>query len=99
MKLRALHHTMRQRIIEFIEEEEPTVTEITIHLREEQAVVSQHLVILRRQKILLTRRSGKFVHYHINSKEMDRIIPIISQLAEGVEYPSPFKREYDRSNF
>ena len=43
-----------------------TVTEMYVKLRIEQSVASQHLAILRRANIVLTKREGKFIFYSVN---------------------------------
>ena len=60
--LRAVNHSLRQDIIELLEEnEQMTVTDIYIKLRLEQSVASQHLAILRRSGVVVTNRQGKFI--------------------------------------
>ncbi|MDI9364535.1 MAG: metalloregulator ArsR/SmtB family transcription factor [Flavobacterium sp.] len=65
--LRAVNHKLRQTILSLLNENQKmTVTEIYVKLRIEQSVASQHLAILRRANIVLTKREGKFIFYSVN---------------------------------
>jgi DNA-binding transcriptional ArsR family regulator len=79
--LRALNHKLRQQLLKLIDEKEKiTVTEIYVNLRLEQSVVSQHLAILRRAGIVITKREGKFIYYSLNYKRIKEINGFIEQL-------------------
>jgi DNA-binding transcriptional ArsR family regulator len=81
MILRALNHKLRQQLLRLIDEQQKiTVTEIYVNLRLEQSVVSQHLAILRRAGIVLTRREGKFIFYSLNYKRLKEINGFVEQL-------------------
>jgi len=81
MILRALNHKLRQQLLKLIDEHQKiTVTEIYISLRLEQSVVSQHLAILRRAGIVITKREGKFIFYSLNYKRIQEINNFIEQL-------------------
>jgi DNA-binding transcriptional ArsR family regulator len=80
--LRAVNHKLRQRIIDLLEENEKmTVTDIYIKLRLEQSVASQHLAILRRAGVVLTERTGKFIHYGIDKDRINHIAKLVEELA------------------
>ena len=81
MILRALNHKLRQQLLKLIDEQQKiTVTEIYINLRLEQSVVSQHLAILRRAGIVVTKREGKFIFYSLNYNRLQEINNFIEQL-------------------
>ena len=81
MVLRALNHKLRQQIIKIIyENEKLAVTEIYVKLRLEQSVASQHLAILRRAGIVLTKREGKFIYYTINKQRVEAIDEFVRKL-------------------
>ena len=64
---KALSHPLKKRIIDLLDiHKEMTVTDIYINLRLEQSVASQHLAALRRCKLVLTERQGKFIYYRLN---------------------------------
>ncbi|MEP6513822.1 MAG: metalloregulator ArsR/SmtB family transcription factor [Parafilimonas sp.] len=74
MILRALNHKLRLQLIKLLDEHKKmTVTDIYVKLRLEQSVTSQHLAILRRANIVVTRRNGKFVSYSINYNRLKQI--------------------------
>lgn len=81
MILRALNHKLRQQLLKLIDEREKiTVTEIYVNLRLEQSVVSQHLAILRRAGIVITKREGKFIFYSLNYRRIKEINGFVEQL-------------------
>jgi DNA-binding transcriptional ArsR family regulator len=81
MVLRALNHKLRQQIIKIIyENDKLAVTEIYVKLRLEQSVASQHLAILRRAGIVLTKREGKFIYYTINKQRVEAIGEFVRNL-------------------
>ena len=81
MILRAVNHKLRQQLLHLLDEQPKiTVTEIYVKLRLEQSVVSQHLAIMRRAGIVLTRREGKFIYYSVNYDRLKEISAFIEQL-------------------
>lgn len=67
LRLRAVDHDLRKSIIDYLDEYGGTkVTDIYLHFRLEQSVVSQHLAIMRRAKVLHAVREGKEIYYSIN---------------------------------
>lgn len=81
MILRALNHKLRQQLLRLVDEHEKiTVTEIYVSLRLEQSVVSQHLAILRRAGIVITKREGKFIYYSLNYNRLQEINNFVEQL-------------------
>ena len=81
MILRALNHKLRQQLLKLIDENKKiTVTEIYVNLRLEQSVVSQHLAILRRAGIVITKREGKFIFYSLNYNRIQEVNNFVEQL-------------------
>ncbi|MBV9961493.1 MAG: helix-turn-helix transcriptional regulator [Parafilimonas sp.] len=81
MILRALNHKLRQQLLKLIDENQKiTVTEIYVNLRLEQSVVSQHLAILRRAGIVITKREGKFIYYSLNYNRIKEVNDFVEQL-------------------
>ena len=79
--LRSLNHKLRQQILKIINENDKlAVTEIYVKLRLEQSVASQHLAILRKSGIVLTKREGKFIYYTINKNRIEAIDSFVSKL-------------------
>ena len=64
---RALNHPLRQKMIIMIHNEgRMTVTQLFTKMGLEQSVTSNHLAMLRTQKLLLTEKQQKFVFYSVN---------------------------------
>ena len=81
LDLRALNHELRQRIVRLLLDNGPmTVTQLYIKLRIEQSVASQHLAILRKANIVLAEREGKFIHYHLDKNQLERIEELLAGL-------------------
>jgi len=81
MILRALNHKLRQQIVKLIDEQQKmTVTEIYVKLRLEQSVASQHLAILRRAGIVITKREGKFIFYTVDYTRLEQVNQFVEQL-------------------
>lgn len=71
--LRALAHPLRITLLNFVREHQPiNVNEIFRRLEMDQAVVSQHLKILRDAKLVITTRRGKFIFYSVNIERLTR---------------------------
>lgn len=97
-KLRAINHPIRLLILEYLDQKGvATVGKIAWRIGEHQPVASQHLAILRKEGLVDYEVENKFYLYHINYKELERLMPIIKELASlYTERPSE-KREYDNS--
>ena len=81
--IRALNHKLRLQIIRLLQDKgEMTVTEIYSKLKLEQSVASQHLAILRRAGIVITRRDGKFIFYTLNPVRIEEIYNISKTLVQ-----------------
>ncbi|MDB5198196.1 MAG: regulatory protein ArsR [Chitinophagaceae bacterium] len=72
--IRALNNPLRKRLIDFLlKNETATVTNIVFNLREEQTIISQHLNILRKAKIVTFLKKGKNVYYFLNKPRVAEI--------------------------
>jgi len=72
--LRAISNNIRQLILKLLEQNTRLiVTEIMVHLRQEQSITSQHLAILRRSNIVTTKREGKKIFYALNESRLQQI--------------------------
>jgi len=79
--LRALNNRIRQQMLKLLEEHHRlTVTEIIIHLRLLQSIASQHLSLLRRQRIVLTKREGKNIYYALNPDRLQEVNKFVESL-------------------
>jgi len=76
--LRSINHKLRQDILNLIDAQENiTVTEVYTTLKIEQSVASQHLALMRKAGIVVTRKVGKYIYYKPNYpriKEVSRFV-------------------------
>jgi DNA-binding transcriptional ArsR family regulator len=86
LTLRAINHSLRKKILETIEAKgEIKVTDIYVKLKLEQSVASQHLAIMRRANVVITRRDGKCIYYSVNAKRIGEIVELAKELAQEGE--------------
>ena len=79
--IRSVDHKLRQQIIKMLEETPRlTVTEIYIKLRIEQSIASQHLSILRRSGVVISKRTGKFIYYSLDKERLGQISSLVEDL-------------------
>lgn len=69
-----LAHPLRILIIEELRNGELTVTELKDALSVPQASVSQHLGILRSNRIVMERREGRHVYYHLRHSDLANLV-------------------------
>ncbi len=78
--LRALAHPLRLKILKCIDDHEIThVNQIYKKLKMEQSICSQHLRIMRNAGVLLSVKSGQFVHYSIDYSLVSRTIKALNR--------------------
>lgn len=78
--LKCIGHPVRLQIIELLDDRaELTVTAIYQALDLEQAVASQHLVLMRDKDILAARRDGVNVYYRIRDPRVPRVLQCIRE--------------------
>ena len=72
---KALADNIRADILEMLEDEEKTVSDICrIFSQVSQPTISHHLQILRRSSLVRSRRAGKMVFYSLNKRALRRIM-------------------------
>lgn len=78
---RALNNPLRQKIIKLIDSKQTTdVSSLYKKLRIEQSVASQHLAILRRAAIVVTKRDGKSIHYSLNHPQIANVVKVVDDM-------------------
>ena len=75
--IRILGHPLRLRLLERLETGEVNVTDLVRASGATQALVSQHLAILRAEGVVGTRRDGGRVFYRITEPKVHRILDCI----------------------
>jgi len=79
--LRSINHKLRQDILKLIDSQEDiTVTEVYTTLKIEQSVASQHLALMRKAGIVVTRKVGKYIYYKPNYPKIKEV----SHFVEGM---------------
>jgi|UniRef100_A0A7C3WV90 ArsR family transcriptional regulator len=82
--LKILAHPIRIKLLLLLSKEPNTVSELLKILDVRQPNLSQHLTLLKRVKILKTKRDGKSVYYHIAYPEIQDIINKVKELSEKI---------------
>gem|GEM_PF-147629 len=77
--MKTLGHPLRLNIIRYIQGGERTVTEIQTHLNLIQAVTSQHLRKLYKERIVTYRREGTTCYYSIANEFIRKILSCFSE--------------------
>lgn len=85
-----LAHPLRVLIVEELRNGELTVTDLKDALKVPQASVSQHLGILRANKIVLERRDGRHVYYHLRQQDLAELV------VECIKFVLPDDKESKR---
>ena len=75
--IRILGHPLRLRLLERMENGEVNVTELVHASGATQALVSQHLGIMRAEGVVGTRRDGGRIFYRITEPKVHRILDCI----------------------
>ncbi|PFV82865.1 transcriptional regulator [Bacillus sp. AFS059628] len=76
--LKAISHSIRIKIVIELNKRGPcTVNQIADFLERPQSTTSQHLAILKSQKILASNRKGYEVYYSVQDKKINTLIEIL----------------------
>lgn len=75
--IRVLGHPLRLRLLETLEAGERNVTDLVLASGANQALVSQHLAILRAEGVVGFRRDGGRIFYRITEPKVHRILDCI----------------------
>ncbi len=76
---KVLGHPVRLRIIDELSESDKTVSQLQNLIGVSQALLSQHLTVLRHSKIIKSVRKGNTVYYSIINPMVVEILKIIFQ--------------------
>lgn len=72
--LRTLGQPIRLQILLAIGEDESCVCHLESLLDQRQPYISQHLMALRKAKILTTRRDGRFIYYRLRDPKILNLV-------------------------
>jgi len=74
---KALSHSTRIKILEYLKDGEKCVCEIVPWLKEKQSNVSRHLAALKRAGILSSKKRGVSVYYEVKDKNVYKILNLV----------------------
>ena len=76
--LRAFAHPLRIRLLAYIHGKgKINVNKIYSDLKLEQSITSQHLKILRDEKLVLSERDARFIYYSLNYEKIGNIAEVL----------------------
>ncbi|GAA0852108.1 ArsR/SmtB family transcription factor [Aliiglaciecola litoralis] len=78
--LKALANKHRLLLLCMLNEKELSVGQLNEQLQLPQSTLSQHLGVLRKEGLVLTRRDAQTIHYSLASKEVQEIISTLYHL-------------------
>jgi DNA-binding transcriptional ArsR family regulator len=77
---RSLGHPARLRILEALREGERSVRDLQNELTLDSSGASQHLLVLRRQGLLESRKAGTSVYYRVKDPRTFQLLEVARQL-------------------
>jgi DNA-binding transcriptional ArsR family regulator len=84
--LKAIAHPTRLRILDILSQGECCVCHLTAVLRQRQPCVSQHLMVLRENGLVLDRKDGVMVYYRLAEPQVATVLAAtrgLQRLSEG----------------
>jgi DNA-binding transcriptional ArsR family regulator len=81
---KALAHPTRLLLIDELREGERSVGELAERLGLAQSNISQHLGILRRERLVVTRRDGSAVYYSLRDKRVTQAFDLLREVLRQV---------------
>ncbi len=79
--LRVLAHPVRMKVVEFLGTEEKFVGAIQKHIKQEQAVTSQHLKLQLVNGLVNKSRDKNFILYSQNTKVLEGIDKLVNDIS------------------
>ncbi|HIM83135.1 MAG TPA: ArsR family transcriptional regulator [Candidatus Marinimicrobia bacterium] len=83
--MKALGHPARIKIVEFLQSDEKSVSEIQEHIGRIQPVTSQHLSIMRDRGIVISRRKGTTIYYSIANDFISKVLDCIAECQAKIQ--------------
>ena len=78
--LKVLANPSRLQILCFLIDGEKPVQEIERQIGMRQSALSQHLAVLRRERLVKTRRQAQFIYYSLASDKAKRLIEVLYEI-------------------
>jgi ArsR family transcriptional regulator len=83
--LAALGSEHRLKIVELLRGGERCVCEITPEFELDPSVVSRHLAVLEQAGVIVSRRTGRRIHYRIADRRVLRLVDLVQRLTGAPE--------------
>lgn len=81
---RAINHPLRRQMVQLLHQNKQMAVNALYHaLKIEQSVASQHLALLRRAGLVVTKRDARFIFYSVNYKKIEQLHSHAAQLTRG----------------
>lgn len=77
---KTMAHPLRLAILHCLKEGEKTVSELTDIVGATQSNVSQHLALLRQREIVVTRKKGANIYYHVASPKISQACDMVREV-------------------
>ncbi|MEU3709904.1 ArsR/SmtB family transcription factor [Streptomyces catenulae] len=81
---KTLGHPARIRVLELLSQREHAVAELLPEVGLEPAHLSQQLAVLRRAKLVTTRKEGSTVHYSLANPQVAELLKVARTILTGV---------------
>lgn len=81
---KTLGHPVRIRVLELLSERDHAVAEMLPEVGIEPAHLSQHLAVLRRAGLVVSRKEGSTVVYSLTSPRVAELLAVARQILTGV---------------
>ncbi|AEM78968.1 ArsR/SmtB family transcription factor [Thermoanaerobacter wiegelii] len=82
---KALSHSTRIKIIELLSKKEMCVCQMMAALNLDQSHVSRHLMVLRANKMVKTKREGTIIYYSLTDENIINIIDEVKNIFLGTK--------------
>ena len=92
----ALADRTRLRLLNLMHGREVCVCYFVEVLGQSQPKISRHLAYLRRSGLVLARREGKWMHYHIDRALDHAILRVVDQALESIQSDRQMQRDLEK---
>lgn len=83
--IRGFSDKTRLQILECIQDQEKTVSQIVDQISGNQSNISQHLACLKGCGIIVGRQEGKFIYYSLRSEQIRQLLSMMDDVFHLVE--------------
>jgi DNA-binding transcriptional ArsR family regulator len=84
--LQGFAHKIRIQILEYIKEEEKTVSQIVHDLDGSQSSISQHISCLKGCGLIVGRQEGKYIYYSLSNQKVRDLLTMFDVVLDEVQH-------------